>query len=103
MPAKVSKYKAIRTNGYASKKEAKVAWELQVREAMFEISDLREQVKFVIAPGRNKVRPVIYVADFTYVENGMPVVADAKGFKTPVYQLKKRLMYLLMGITITEL
>jgi hypothetical protein len=31
------------------------------------------------------------------------VVADAKGFKTPVYRLKKRIMKLLLGIDIREL
>ena len=113
MPAKVSKYKAVPTNGYASKKEAKVAADLKYREMAGEISDLREQVPFVIAEGRNKVRPVTYIADFCYTEwvgkdtdgtrIGVAVVADAKGFKTAVYQLKKRLLYLLMGITITEL
>jgi len=99
----MSKYHAVRTNGYASKKESRVAEELKLLERAGKIRDLREQVPFVLVPGRNKVRPITYIADFTYIDNEIPVVADAKGMKTPVYNLKKKLMYLLCGIEITEL
>jgi len=44
-----------------------------------------------------------YRADFTYVnEDGQPIVEDVKGFRTPVYRLKKKLMRALYGIEILE-
>jgi hypothetical protein len=100
---KSSKYGAVREGKYASKHEAAVArklWVLADREA---ITDLKEQVKFTLVPGDGKLRPIIYIADFTWLEDGSAVVADAKGFKTPVYRLKKRIMKLLLGIDIREL
>jgi hypothetical protein len=58
----------------------------------------------VLIKGRNGISGVTYIADFTYIDNDMPVVADAKGYKkNAVYVLKKRMMYLLHGIEIEEL
>ena len=101
----MSKYRAVRTNGYASKKEARVAGELAILARAGKILDLREQVPFVIAKGRNGVRSVTWYADFTWkdADTGIAHVADVKGYKTPVYVLKKRLLYLLCGLTIEEL
>lgn len=36
-------------------------------------------------------REIEYVADFEYVENGITVVVDVKGFKTAVYMIKRKL------------
>jgi hypothetical protein len=44
-----------------------------------------------------------YVADFKYLENGKEVVEDVKGFKTPVYKLKKKLVEAIYGIEIIEI
>ena len=98
-----SKYGAERTNGYASKHEAMVAADLHFLEKAGKIQDLREQVPFVLIQGRNGVRSITYIADFTYCDNGRPIVADAKGYRTEVYKLKKKMLYLLCGIEITEL
>ena len=38
-----------------------------------------------------------YIADFSYTENGIAVVEDTKGFKTPMYNLKKQLFLSLYG------
>ena len=45
-----------------------------------------------------------YVGDFHYldVKTGKEVLEDTKGVKTPVYQLKKKLMLAVHGITIVE-
>lgn len=101
----MSKYHAVRTNGYASKKEARVAGELALLHRAGKILDLKEQVPFELVPGRNGVRGIKYVADFTWVdaESGLPHIGDAKGMKTPVYALKKKLLYLLCGLTVEEL
>jgi hypothetical protein len=56
-----------------------------------------------LVPGDGKLRPVIYVADFTYLDqNDQLHVVDAKGFKTPIYRLKKRMAALLLHIKIEE-
>jgi len=43
-----------------------------------------------------------YVADFVYSEAGGRIVEDAKGFRTEVYRLKKKLMAACYGIEIRE-
>jgi hypothetical protein len=100
---KRSKYGAVRSGKYASKHEEQVARNLWVLADRGTIQDLKEQVKFVLVAGDGKLRPIVYIADFSWVEDGASVVADAKGFKTPVYRLKKRMMKLLLGIEIREL
>lgn len=98
-----SKYSNERAGKYASKHEADVATKLYALEKSGQIRDLREQDRIVLVPGRDKVAPVIYVADFTYTDSqGVHHVLDAKGFKTQVYKVKKRLAYLLLNITIEE-
>lgn len=100
----MSKYRAIRTNGYASKLEAKRAWELKILSQAGDISNLREQVTFEILPKcKGYSRPLRYVADFVFTEKGQEIVADAKGFRTPAYKIKKRLLWQLHGIEIREI
>ena len=44
-----------------------------------------------------------YVADFAYVtSDGIQVIEDVKGVKTAAYQIKRKLMKAVHGITITE-
>lgn len=45
---------------------------------------------------------VKYVADFAYIENGKPVVEDAKGVRTEAYRIKRKLMLHVHGIRIKE-
>lgn len=102
-----SKYRAIRTNGYASKKEAARAEELKLLERAGRITVLREQVVYVLAPsytreGR-KVPALRYFADFVYTENGAEVVEDVKGgILTDAYKIKRHLMATVHGIWIHE-
>jgi|SRR3972149_6263668 len=113
---KVSKYRAIKTNGYASKREAARAEELKILERAGRITGLREQVVYVLAPsvviqGRKRP-PVRYIADFVYWEidpkrkdqfpNGKWVTEDVKGVKTAVYVMKRHLMKSVHGIDILE-
>ena len=97
-----SKFGNVRTNGFASKREANRACELQMLERAGEIVDLKFQVAFEVVPARPGERAVFYVSDFTYRRNGALVVEDAKGMRTPVYKLKRRLMQHVHGITILE-
>ena len=97
------KYGNERKGKYASKREeahAKLLWALASRGL---ITDLREQERIILVPGNGKLRPVVYVADFTYTDSeGKRHVVDAKGFKTQVYRLKKRMAALLLNLTIEE-
>lgn len=102
----MSKYNAIRTNGYASKKEAARAQQLKLMQQAGLITDLREQVAFVIAPPvvvAGRKRPAMkYIADFVYIEDGKLVVNDAKGVLTAVYKIKRHLMKVVNQIDILE-
>ena len=88
---------------YDSKREAKVAASLACLAAAGNIADLREQVRVTLIEGSGNVRSVVWVADFVYTDGtGRLHYLDAKGFRTPVYRLKKRLAFLLKGIEIEE-
>lgn len=101
--ARPNKYGAVRTGKYASKKEAEVAANLAALAAAGKIRSLAEQVTFTLVEGNGKIRPIRYVADFTYWEDDVLHVIDVKGFKkNQVYRLKKKLLILLRGIEIEE-
>ena len=97
-----SKYHNVKTNGYASQAEGRRAFELQMIQRAGKISGLEEQVSFEIIPKQLGERAAHYVADFSYWENGLFIVEDCKGMKTPVYILKRKLMLLVHGIRIRE-
>ena len=65
------------------------------------IADLRTQVPFRIVI--NGMLVCKYISDFTFRDGAMLVVADAKGYRTPIYRLKAKLMKAALGITIREL
>ena len=106
---------------FDSRKEARRYEELLIRLKAGEISDLRLQVKFVLIPaqyepdtigkrggikkGKLIEREASYYADFCYMENGEKVVEDVKSpiTRTPVYKLKKKLLYFIYGIRIKEI
>ena len=87
---------------FASRKEAARYRELRLLEQAGVIQDLRLQVPFVLLPKSQYGRAVKYIADFVYMEGGRQVVEDAKGYRTDVYKLKRRLMAELIGIEIKE-
>lgn len=103
-----TKYGNKRTNGYASAREAKRAAELKLLEKAFEITNLREQVKYELIPKQEGERACHYVADFVYTIPGYrpildkTVVEDAKGFRDPVFRIKRKLMLKVHGIRIVE-
>ena len=108
----MSKYRAVRTNGYASKKEAARAAELKLLERAGLIAELKEQVVFILAPSvviQGRKRPALrYVADFEYMDKRKPMneqltIEDVKGAPlTPVYRIKRHLMMSVHGIEIYE-
>ena len=102
----MSKYGNKPTNGFASKREAKRATELEALQAAGVISHLRYQVKYELAPsvviGGRKRPPLRYFADFVFVEDGKEVIEDSKGHRTDVYKIKRHLMASVHGIYIRE-
>ena len=108
----MSKYNNAKYNGYDSKKEAKRAAELKLLEKAGVISHLQEQVVYELIPSQYRIvngkkkcieRAIKYIADFQYVDkDGNTVVEDAKGFRTEVYRIKKKLMLYFHDIQIKE-
>lgn len=113
------KYGNQRVGNHASKKEHRRADILRLWQRAGVISDLREQVRFVLIPAQYgecgtdlKGRPVrvlleqalCYIADFVYTdsETGLTVVEDTKGYRTPEYKIKRKLMLWIHGIRIKE-
>lgn len=112
---------------FDSRREMRRYQELRAMEKNGDILDLQLQVKFVLIPaqrepdrrgpkggiikGKLLERECAYIADFTYREplpfydnlKDLPlVVEDAKGLKTEVYKIKKKLMLQIYGIRIQE-
>lgn len=91
---------------FDSRKEADRYLVLKGMEEDGIIEDLRRQVRYELVPafdvdGRH-YRPVFYVADFVYVEDGKEVVEDVKGMRTDVYRLKSKLFAQRYGMSIKE-
>ena len=104
---KRTKYGNRRSGGFDSKKEEARYAELALMQRAGLIHDLKRQVKFELIPAQYKdgkciYRSVSYIADFIYKKNGETIVEDTKGFKTPEYIIKKKLMLFIHGIVITE-
>lgn len=121
MPTKRHKYgaapKAERTfDGivFDSKKEMEVYVGLKALERAGKISDLKRQPYFA---WRNKHvarliedgpdveivgRAERYTADFSYVEYGVTVILDVKGYRTREYLKKKKIVEKLFGVKILE-
>lgn len=88
---------------FDSKLERRRFATLKLRQRAGEITELRRQVDFEIEPANDLFRPVNYRADFTYrLPDGTLVVEDAKGDRTDVYILKRKLLYARTGILIQE-
>lgn len=108
-PAKHNKYGAHKTGGHASRKEHDRSNQLKLMQRAGLISNLREQVKFVLIPtqrdphGALLERECSYYADFVYDRDGVTVVEDTKGFRTPEYKIKRKLMLHVHGISISEI
>jgi hypothetical protein len=82
---------------YDSKKEANRAFELEMLEKYGKIHNLQKQVPFVLQEGYTnkqgkKIRPITYIADFTYEEDGKIIVEDTKGVETEVFKIKRKML-----------
>lgn len=107
----MSKYHSTPTevNGirFDSKREANRWAELRILERAGKIQKLKRQVKYLLIPsqyrdGKCIEREASYIADFVYIKDGHLVVEDCKGFRTPEYKIKKKLMLQLYDIRLVE-
>lgn len=93
---------------FDSQREADRYQALLFLQRIHQISGLERQVKFELIPAQRDERGKViehacnYYADFVYVQNGKTVVEDAKGFQTPEYKIKRKLMLQKYGIKIRE-
>lgn len=96
--------KTVTSDGikHDSIKEAKRWCELKLLERAGMIQNLERQVKYELLPKQDGERPVYYIADFVYTENGKKVVEDVKGMRTKEYKLKKKMMLYFHGIKLKE-
>ena len=92
------KYRAkpVRTaDGYfPSRKEFK-RWEqlklLEMAGEIYRLSRKREDCTFPLYGSDGTTKVCDYVADYVYEENLQKVAEDAKGYRTDVYKLKRKL------------
>lgn len=87
---------------FDSKKEAARWNQLVLLERAGVIQGLRRQVPFVLIDKSTHGRAIKYVADFSYMQDGVEIVEDAKGYRTEVYKLKRRMMAERYGIIVKE-
>ena len=117
-----SKKAYYQTLVFDSKKEKNRYVELCLLEKAGGINNLRRQVKFLLIPTQVEYyerysektgkrlkdgvrvleRECNYIADFVYEQDGKTIVEDTKGFKTPDYIIKKKLMLYTHKIKIKE-
>lgn len=108
---KMSKYNA-RKFSFRGEEFDSIKEYTRYRELLFlavggKIRNLRRQVKYELVPaqyvdGKCVERALSYIADFVYEDESGEVVEDVKGFKTPEYIIKRKLMLYLKGIRVRE-
>ena len=124
--AKYNNRKTMTSDGiwHASAHEAARWCELNLLLRAGKIKDLQRQVEFELIPAQYETyerysksgkrlkdgcklveRNCCYVADFVYVDTatGNKVVEDTKGVRTKDYIIKRKLMYLVHKIKISEI
>lgn len=107
---RIGKYNAVKTKvegiTFDSKREAARYQELRLLERAGEIENLSLQAPFSLSAWSEDgpVHICRYIADFVYNDLGSDehVVEDSKGFRTPLYRLKKKWMAAQYGIVIRE-
>lgn len=105
-----NKFRNVKSpDGYDSLREARKAKELWALQRAGAISDLKEQVRYELLPRQNDAngklveRACAYIADFTFRDpDGTFHLIDTKGFRTPEYKIKRKLLLFRHGIRIEE-
>lgn len=81
-----NKYRATRVGNFASKLEKAVYDILENNQYLGYISDLKCQAEVRLTDAN-----ILYKPDFSFIKNKKQWYAEAKGFKTPSWAIKKRL------------
>lgn len=98
-----NKFRNVKTNGYASKKEARRGAALRAMARAGDIRDLVEQPRYLLIPKQDGERKCEYVADFAYTtQRGEKIVEDCKGIRTRDYIIKRKLMLFVHRIRVRE-
>lgn len=108
-----SKYNNIKSGGYDSRKEADFAEILETlkhaHDPAVKVVKIDKQVRYNLIPsvrgldGKIIERKCDYIADFVVTRaSGKVDVIDVKGYKTPEYIIKRKLMLQVHGIRISE-
>ena len=96
-----NKKQVINGRKFASIKEANRFKTLSLLQSAGEISLLQFQVPYRLEIDGKLICK--YIADFVYYDNkGAMIVEDTKGFRTPEYKLKAKLMKAIHGVEILE-
>lgn len=102
VPFRRSKYRAqpvtTEEGRFASKKEYADWCELKLREKAGLIQRLERQVRIPITINQQTV--CTYIADAIWFENGERVVFDSKGYETPEFKLKRKLLKAVLNINL---
>ena len=99
------KYNARKTTidgiTFDSKAEAARYQDLRLLEQSGYISELVLQPIFELQPGfehdGKRERPITYIADFRYEQDGKVIVEDVKGMRTREFNLKRKLFLYTYG------
>jgi hypothetical protein len=99
-----SKYNAKKTlvDGiiFDSKKEAARYVELKLLQKQGHIKNLERQVRVDVT--HNATLLFFWKADFAYFENGKRIYEDVKGFETPLWRLKKKILKAMLNIHVRQ-
>ena len=80
--------------------------ELEIQQKLGLIRDLKTQVPFELTPKIEHERASFWIADFTYEElidgEWINRCEDCKGYRTPLYILKRKIIRWRYGIEILE-
>ncbi len=90
-----AKSKIIDGHKFDSIQESARYAHLSLLQKAGEISELTLQPKFLLQPrfhiGSRVIRKMEYTSDFRYIEDGMVVIEEFKGFKREGYLMRKKL------------
>ena len=97
---KPNKYHAVKEisggKKYDSGREAERGRELESQQMCEIISELKTQVPFILQDGfiyqGEKIRPIIYIADYQYKKGGKVITEDSKGVRNPVFLIKRKML-----------
>ena len=88
---------------FASERECARYEELLLLVRLGEITNLETQTRWALIPAQPGERRIDYLADFQYTDRqGKQHVEDAKGVRTQVYILKRKLMLWVHKVKIEE-